>query len=137
MTTDPLALRVLVVDDDRGIRHLLELLLERQGWVVESLEDGSEAVERILSSRPDVVVLDLMLPHTSGFEILERLQAAEPALMHHVVVVTAASSQTLGALHCQDVIWKLIRKPFDIGELVTSVSACAAAQRPSRAEAAH
>jgi DNA-binding response OmpR family regulator len=126
--TDPSALRVLIVDDDPGIRRLLELLLRRQGWVVDSLGDGSDAVDRIVNSRPDVVVLDLMLPGTSGFEVLDRLLEQEPTLVRKVVVVTAASAQMLTGLHCQESIWKLLRKPFDITELVSSVSACAAAQ---------
>jgi DNA-binding response OmpR family regulator len=126
--SDSPVLRVLVIDDDPGIRRLLELLLRRQGWTVDSLADGDHAVHRIVSSRPDVVVLDLMLPGTSGFAVLDQLLAEDPAMMRKVIVVTAASAQMLRGLRCQESIWKLLRKPFDIAELVGSVSACAAAQ---------
>lgn len=85
----PAEKRVLIVDDDESVLTLLEILIRRDGFQIESAVTGSEALEK-LKSAPDALVLDLMLPGTtSGFEVLRRLPEAASAVP--VVVVTAYS----------------------------------------------
>ena len=61
---------VLIVDDEKGIRELLEILMQRDGLKTALAEDGKEALEKIHSLTPDLVLLDLMLPGYGGFEVL-------------------------------------------------------------------
>lgn len=68
---------VLVVDDDRGIRELLDLLLKKEGFRVETAEDGTDALQKARAVRPDLILLDLMLPGPGGLEIVRELQEDE------------------------------------------------------------
>ena len=83
--------QVLVVDDDRGIRELLKLALELEGYVVATLSDGAAVVETLAgSAEPWIVLLDVNMPWVDGLEVCRRL-AAEPELAarHRVVLMTA------------------------------------------------
>jgi DNA-binding response OmpR family regulator len=117
-------IRILIVDDDTGIRRLLRLLFMRQGWTVVAHADGECVVDEIATLNPDVVVLDLMLPKVSGFEVLKRLQAENPVCMKRIIVLTAVSTSSLGALTCEPDLWAVVRKPFDNTELVATVAEC-------------
>lgn len=123
MATD---LSVLVVDDDQGIRSLLKILLERVNADVECVPDGGEALARIGSRAYSVVILDLMLPTMNGFEVLQRVSESMPELLKHIIVLTAASRNNLRQLHHEKDVWQVLRKPFDIDELLRSVEGCAA-----------
>jgi DNA-binding response OmpR family regulator len=118
-------IRILVVDDDPGVRRLLALLFQREGWNVTTVADGELAVEQIATARPDVVVLDLMLPKRSGVEVLQDATLRDYPSAERVLVLTAASQAQLRKLPPDLPIRKLIRKPFDNGELLQSVRACA------------
>ncbi|MHB0996744.1 MAG: response regulator [Elusimicrobiales bacterium] len=65
---------VLVVDDDRGVRELLQIILQKEGFRSESAEDGAEALEKARALHPDLILLDLMLPKANGLEIVRELQ---------------------------------------------------------------
>ena len=75
--------RVLLVEDEPNIIEAIRFILSRDGWTVETHSDGATAVETILERQPDVVVLDVMLPGRSGFDILQALREGEapPVLM--------------------------------------------------------
>src|SRR6195952_929546 len=68
-------LRVLVVDDEQTLAELLTMALRYEGWEVRSANDGLSAVRSVREFRPDVVVLDVMLPDIDGLEVLRRLRA--------------------------------------------------------------
>jgi two-component system, OmpR family, response regulator len=71
-------LRVLAVDDEASITELLSMALRYEGWDVRSAADGQGAVRQGREFRPDVVVLDVMLPDIDGFEVLRRLRPTAP-----------------------------------------------------------
>src|SRR5208282_5054461 len=77
---------VLVVDDDDGVRELLTFLLRKQGHRVETAADGEDAARKSESLRPDLIVLDLMLPRYGGFEVLRRLQAGRLSRVPIIIV---------------------------------------------------
>lgn len=66
--------RILLIEDDPGVREGLELALSHQGYRVDSAASGESGLERVKVSRPDVVILDLMLPGIDGFEVCRRLR---------------------------------------------------------------
>jgi CheY-like chemotaxis protein len=66
--------KILVVDDERHIVRLIQVNLERQGYNVVTAHDGKEALEKVASEKPDLVVLDVMMPYMDGFEVLRTLR---------------------------------------------------------------
>ncbi|HKB78163.1 MAG TPA: response regulator [Thermoanaerobaculia bacterium] len=120
-----MAARVLVVDDDESIRRLMERLLERQGYSVDTAPDGGVALEKIDHEAFDAVVLDLMMPRVDGFAVLRNLVSEKPALIRHVVVVTAFPRDVARARI--DEVCRVVIKPFDTAELLEAVRECATA----------
>ena len=80
---------VLVVDDDAATREMLRRTMEGEGWSVSEAPNGRAALEGMGEQRPDLVVLDLMMPEMDGFEFLEALRAGDRSLAVPVVVLTA------------------------------------------------
>ena len=70
--------RVLVVDDDPDIRELMVIALESEGAAITTAEDGNQAIAALRSNTFGLVVLDMMLPHRSGFLVMEEIQAMTP-----------------------------------------------------------
>jgi CheY-like chemotaxis protein len=80
---------VLVVEDEAAMRKLLQKVLEQEGWAVTEAEDGKVALARLELDRPDLVLLDLMMPEMDGFEFLKHLRGQENGYNIPVIVVTA------------------------------------------------
>lgn len=79
--------RILVVDDEEGIRLLFKEELEEEGYEVELAEGGEEALKKLRTSKPDLVTLDLKMPGIGGLEVLERIREEDKDLP--VVICTA------------------------------------------------
>lgn len=109
---------VLVAEDDAAIRKLICAIVRRQGVDVVSASDGAEAMARARSEPFDALLLDLMMPNESGWDVMNQLTEQGSPLLSKTVVITAASDREIGALpeHA-----RVIRKPFDIRELVRTV----------------
>jgi adenylate cyclase len=81
--------RVLLVDDDEVVRRGVRQALEPIGWNVTEAEDGQVAVNSLIAARPDVIILDLMMPKMDGFEFLDELRSRSDWQHIPVVVITA------------------------------------------------
>ena len=115
---------VLVVDDDPGIRRLLATVLRRRGFRLLEACNGREALTAMRGGSADVVVMDLMMPEVSGWDVL-RERKIEPALMAiPMIVVTASSSPQLTDLLLDKQVYAVVAKPFDLDVLVATVMAC-------------
>jgi CheY-like chemotaxis protein len=114
--------RVLVVDDDAPIRQLVGTVLRREGYAVDQAHDGQEAIDAIRVTQYDAIVLDLMMPRVSGYEVLDFIQR-ERGAVRCVVVVSAAASQDIEKAN-RSVVRALIRKPFELQELTRAVRQC-------------
>ena len=108
---------VLVVDDDPSIRQLVADVLEIEGYTVVLAEDGFAALREVERSRPDCVVLDVMMPGMDGHEVLQRLRAAEASADLPVVMLTAAADDTQAWQAWTEGVDYFLAKPFDPGEL--------------------
>jgi CheY-like chemotaxis protein len=85
----PTAGRALLVDDDEVVRRNVRQALEPIGWKVTEAENGQVAVEALTATRPDVIILDLMMPKMDGFEFLDELRGQPDWQDIPVVVITA------------------------------------------------
>ena len=126
--------RVLVVEDDPAICTLLQALLHRRGYACDVVADGNEAIRRLRRDPYSAILLDLMLPGTFGFEVIRFLRAERPSMTPRVVIITAASAATLRDFDTSTVR-AVLRKPFDIQELLEHVDACASLDKPRVARA--
>jgi CheY-like chemotaxis protein len=116
--------RILVVDDDDTIRALLRTVLRRRGFRVDSARNGVEALERMTRCRYSLIVLDLMMPRMSGYEMLEHLTDAAIRGSARVLVLTAGiEPRVLNT----DFVVGTIHKPFDIELFIDAVSGYLAA----------
>jgi DNA-binding response OmpR family regulator len=110
--------RVLVVDDEPMVRDVLSRYLERNGFEVDAVGDGERALAAFEAHRPDLVLLDLMLPRVDGFEVFRRIRAQDDS---PVIMITARGETTdriVGLEHGAD---DYISKPFSPGEVVARV----------------
>lgn len=81
--------RVLIAEDEPHIAEALRFLLEREGYAVELVVDGAAVEQEVARVRPSVLILDVMLPRTTGFEVLKRLRETPNAANVSVIVLTA------------------------------------------------
>ena len=112
--------RVLVVEDDRTVAEVVTRYLEREGYAVESVGDGHEALARADAKLPDLVVLDIMLPGLDGLEVCRRLRSRAPI---PVVMLTARGSEEDRVLGLDLGADDYVSKPFSPRELTARVKA--------------
>jgi CheY-like chemotaxis protein len=106
---------VLVVDDDAEIRETLMALLAQEGYAVVGAANGEEALAALRRVHPSLMLLDLMMPVMSGWEVLEELQETGELADTPIIVVSAMCAP--GARAC-------LRKPVDLDELLQAVGRC-------------
>ncbi len=114
--------KVLIADDEPNIVISLEFLMKRAGYEVCIARDGQEALDAITRERPDLVLLDVMMPRRDGFEVLQAVRADESLAGTRIVMLTArgrdtdvAKGEALGAD-------AYMTKPFSTQELVAKVA---------------
>lgn len=115
--------RVLLVDDEPNILISLEFLMQREGYEVQVARDGEEGLAVARAWRPDLIVLDVMMPRKNGFDVCQAIRA-DPALAHTCIVMLTAKGRAI------DVAKGLalganayITKPFATKDLVQRVRA--------------
>lgn len=114
---------ILVVDDDASIRALVARVLRRAKYDVSEAGDGHEALEKLRAAPYDVMVLDLMMPVMSGFEVVRYLECHDDAGTPCVVIMSAAAQPAIEQARSPRV-HALIRKPFDLFVLLAAVDEC-------------
>jgi two-component system alkaline phosphatase synthesis response regulator PhoP len=112
---------VLAVDDENNIRRLVEVNLQRAGYRVSTAMDGIEALEKIRAERPDLVVLDVMMPRMDGFELLKQLKSDPETADLPVMMLTARAQDADIFRGWQSGADGYLTKPFNPQELLTWV----------------
>ena len=104
--------RVLLIEDEPNILEAISFILSRDGWTVHTHEDGETAMQKVIGFPPDMIILDVMLPGRSGFDILRELRDTEATKAIPVMMLTARGQEKdrdlamrLGANH-------FMTKPF-------------------------
>jgi len=122
--------RVLVAEDDAEVRALIGAVLRRSGHTIEFAADGREAIESMREIDFDVVLLDLMMPTASGFEVLAWMHRAKPGMGRRaVIVVTGMAEKDLKNL-ADGRVFAILRKPFDINDLQSKIAEVLTAPTP-------
>jgi len=114
--------RVLIADDEPHIRRILQFLLQNEGFEVEMAEDGLKAVELIRDFRPDLVLLDVMMPHMDGFAVLEHIRENFETSSIPVIMLTAKGEVSDKVRGLRGGANDYMIKPFDQDELLLRVS---------------
>ena len=114
---------VLVVDDDANIRGLIVAALKRDGYSFLEAPNGRDALDLMRSDRPDVVVLDLMMPILSGWDVL-RERSGDVELLNIPVILISANRDPEVAMAVNQGICAFLPKPFDIRALSALVRSC-------------
>ncbi len=113
--------RVLVVEDEDNIAIALEFLITREGYGHDRVASGAEALPRIRDTRPDLVLLDVMLPEVSGYDICAGIRT-DPALSRvKVLMMTARGSALERARGMERGADGFISKPFEVQDLRAEV----------------
>ena len=109
---------ILLAEDDPDVSDLVRHVLEAEGYCVEVARDGKEALERYETCRPALVLLDVMMPRLTGFEVLARLRALDDAAKCvPVLVLSARGAEEDIVKGFQLGVTDYVTKPFMIGEL--------------------
>jgi two-component system alkaline phosphatase synthesis response regulator PhoP/two-component system response regulator VicR len=116
-----MARKILVVDDERHIVRLVEINLQRAGYDVVTAYDGVEALEKVKSEKPDMLVLDVMMPRMDGFEVLGKLQSDAATSSIPVIMLTAKAQDADIFRGWQSGVSSYLTKPFNPRELLTFV----------------
>jgi two-component system, OmpR family, response regulator len=122
--------RILVVDDTPALLDVVRACLEVEGYHVATCLESREAVRMAQEEQPDVIMLDVVMPEVSGWEVLSRLRGDPRFLGTPVIVCTAYVEEALGRLaelKGPDQHLGLLPKPFDIDELIEVVASVTAA----------
>jgi len=112
--------RILVVDDDAMVAEVVSRYLEQDGFEVEAVGDGRTAVERVIARRPDLMVLDLMLPGIDGLEVCRRVRALAPV---PIIMLTARAQEQDRVVGLDLGADDYVPKPFSPRELTSRVRA--------------
>ena len=113
--------KIMAVDDERHIVRLIQVNLERSGFQVITAFDGPEALKKVEIERPDVIVLDVMMPKMDGFEVLKRLQANPETRNIPVIMLTAKAQDADVFRGWSSGVSAYLTKPFNPLELITFV----------------
>ena len=122
---------VLLIEDEPNIIEAISFLLERDGWTVRLHTQGEGAVEAVAAASPDVVVLDVMLPGRSGFDILKELRQGAARADLPVLMLTARGQTKDRELAHSYGVSCFMTKPFSNAEMLQTVRDLAEGRDPS------
>ncbi len=116
-----MAVDVLIAEDEPSILKSLDFILRRAGWSIETVTDGDAVIGAVRRSRPQVVVLDVMLPRRSGFDVLKQMRA--DALLRDIpVLILTAKGQAQDRRTAEELgADRFVTKPYANAEVVDAV----------------
>jgi len=115
--------KILLVDDDERLLRALDYSLRQEGYVVVKARDGLEALEKMNTDPPDLVILDLMLPRLDGFEVCRRIRSSPQTRDLPVIILSAKQEEVDRVLGFRLGADDYVTKPFSPSELVLRVKA--------------
>ncbi len=113
--------RVLLIEDEPNIIEAIRFILSRDGWRVDTHSDGKSAIEAVKERAPDLIILDVMLPNRSGYDILNDLRGAEETHDVPVLMLTARGQKKDRELAERLGASRFMTKPFSNREILETV----------------
>lgn len=110
--------KVLIVDDEEDIIDMVRFRLEKSGFEVLSATDGPSGIDVAVTTKPDIILLDVSMPNMDGWEVCRRLRA-NPATCHSKIIIITASRKLEEARTCGPD--QLLLKPFNFQELIDAL----------------
>ncbi|MFW2542368.1 response regulator transcription factor [Primorskyibacter sp. 2E107] len=115
--------RVLLIEDEPNIIEAIRFILSRDGWQVDTHSNGMDAVDTVRTKAPDVLILDVMLPGRSGYDILRDLREAPETANLPVLMLTARGQSKDRELAERAGVSRFMTKPFSNAEVIEAVRA--------------
>jgi len=112
---------VLVVDDEPDLVRILQFGLQSAGYVVESASDGQEGLKKAREVKPDIILLDLMLPKLDGYKICRLLKFDERFKQIPIIILSARTQEGDQALALEMGANRFVTKPYNFSEILTHV----------------
>jgi DNA-binding response OmpR family regulator len=116
-----LATDILIAEDEPSILESLDFILRRAGWSIVSVTDGDAVIDSVVKLRPRVVVLDVMLPKRSGFDVLKQIRANPDTTATPVLILTAKGQQQDRRIAADLGADGFVTKPYANAEVVGAV----------------
>jgi len=116
-------MRILIVEDDPDIAELVARYLDKAGFATERVSSGRDALQAVAARAPDLMVLDLMLPHVDGIEVCRTVRANEKTAALPIIMLTARADESERIVGLELGADDYLAKPFSPGELVARVRA--------------
>ena len=113
--------KVLVIDDEEYIQHILNFSFGAEGYEVVTAADGEEGIRKAKSEKPDIIVLDIMMPKMDGYEACKRLKSDPSTKNIPVILLTAKGREVDRKLGSQAGADDYVVKPFSPGRLIERV----------------
>ncbi|MCE1184061.1 response regulator transcription factor [Zoogloea sp.] len=113
--------KILIADDEQNIVISLEFLMQREGFQVVVARDGQEALERARSERPDLILLDVMMPRKNGYEVCQEIRADQSLAATRILMLTAKGRETEVTKGLAVGADAYMTKPFSTRDLVARV----------------
>lgn len=112
--------KIIIIDDEHAIADIIKFNLEKEGYIVETAFDGEEGVKKVFDFKPDLAILDIMMPKKDGFQVLKEIRAK---FNFPVIMLTAKEEEFDKVLGLELGADDYIVKPFSMRELVARVKA--------------
>ncbi|MBF0595190.1 MAG: response regulator [Candidatus Omnitrophica bacterium] len=123
---------ILIVDDEEDLREMLQFKFEAEGYAVATASNGMEGLEKLLTIKPDLIVLDMNMPRMGGIEFYNKICGNDSRPKYPVLVLTARAN--LESLFKDFAIDGFMTKPFDVDQLVKEVGLIIRKYRPVESE---
>jgi DNA-binding response OmpR family regulator len=115
--------RILIADDEPHMAHVIELFLKREGFHVDLVRDGQEAIDSIMASAPDVLITDIQMPRMTGQELCMEIEKRLPERAFRIIVMTSMTDHEHRDWSSQLRNAMFMEKPVSMRALVTTLSA--------------
>ena len=113
--------KIMVVDDEQDLREMISLMMEKEGYEIETAKDGSDFLNKIDEFQPDLVTLDVMMPGLTTKDILEQLKEKQTKPKIVLLSVVHFSEAEKNEIFAMGNIVDYITKPFDLSEFIETV----------------
>ncbi len=129
-----MAVSVLIIEDDRNISELLQLYLEKEGYAVTTAADGRQGLEKFRTGKPDLVLLDIMMPVMDGWETCHAIRAESQV---PIIMLTAKSQTDDKVMGLKAGADDYITKPFEMKEVLARIEAILRRAKPAQTAPQH